>query len=107
MVFKCLDGSFRCIYAMVVGFNYLHGYVFAETELFDCRGRLVIRYVESWCVSICSQCVDYHAEGGHDVLAFTGFNGDGKNVVCVVIVGDKDKLLAVQSSYCGLPVQSV
>ena len=98
MIFKCLDGSFGCIYTVVVWFNKLHGYVFAETILFDSGGRLVIRDVECRCVSLCRQCFYYHAEGIHDVLTFGGFDRDGKNVVGVVIVGDKDELLAVQST---------
>ena len=96
MIFECLDGSFGCIYTVVMWFNELYGYVFAETILFDRRGRLVIRDIECWCVSVCCQCFYNHAEGVHDVFTFGGFDRDGKDVVGVVIVGDKDELLAVQ-----------
>lgn len=96
MIFECLDGSFRCIYTVVVWFHELHGDVLADTILFDCGGCLVIRNVECWCVPMCRQCFDYRAEGCHDVLTGSGVDRDGKNVVGVVIVCDKDELLAVQ-----------
>jgi hypothetical protein len=68
VVFEGLDGAFRGIDAMIVGFDELNGTVSGGDKLFDGSRGLVICDIEGWRKSFFLEGVEDVAESCDDVL---------------------------------------
>ena len=86
VVFEGLDGTFRGVDVVIMRFYELYFDVVVSSKFFDFCGRLVVSDVEVRCVSICPEGVDNCGEGGDDVFASGGCNGDGKDVIGVIVI---------------------
>ncbi len=83
---------------MVVWLHELDSSMLLAHELFDGGRCLIISDIEGRLESFVGEDIEDSFECGHDVVVRCGGDGDGEDVVRVVSISNKKKLLAVQSS---------
>ena len=86
VVFESLDGSFRGIDAMIVGFDELDCTVAGGDEFFDGSRGLVVCDIECGSKSFFREDVKDSAEGCNDVITLCRLYWEGKDIVDVVVV---------------------
>jgi len=57
---------------------------------------LVVGHVEEWAVSAVREFVEDLFEGSEDGIIGRGRDGDGEDVICVVVVGDKEIVVPIE-----------
>lgn len=95
MVFEGANGTFSCVAAMVIRWSELKIDVVLGKVVFEKFGALVVQTLELRCQSGGLELVANLFEGRDDVFGFAGSKGFCEYAVAVVVVGDKDVLVAI------------
>ena len=96
MVFKGLDGPFGGVNPVVVGFDDLEGAPFVAEEVGNWCAGLIVGHVEERAISAgCEVVVDLF-EGGDDGIIGRGRYGNCEDVICVIVVCDKEIVVTIE-----------
>ena len=100
VIFEGLDGSFRGVDAVIVGFHKLNGTVAGGDKCFDGGRSLVVGDIECGRKAFGCEVVEDFGEGGNDVVTLCRRYWKGEDVVDVIVVCNEKKLLVVEGA-CG------
>ncbi len=98
VVFKSLYSPFGCIHPMIVGFDQLNCASFVVHEGPDGGCCLIVGDVKLWSVTSLCQNVVCLFECGEDIVVAGGCDWKSEDVIGVVVVGDKEKVLSVEGA---------
>ena len=98
MVFERLDGSFSGIDSMVIRLDKLDCAILLLHEVSDGRSCLIVGDVESWLESFAGEDVEDGLESSNDVTVGCRVDRDSEDVVRIICICNKEKLLALQGT---------
>ena len=98
MIFERLDGSFSGVDSMVIWLDELDSAILLLHEIFDGRSCLIVGDVESWLESFAGEDVEDGPESSNDVTVGCRGDRDSEDVVRIICICNKEKLLALQGT---------
>ena len=95
VILEYLDGLLGCIDAVICWFKKLPFAVLLLEEGFDRLHTLIVCHVECWLVSFIFEFVEDGLKGGDDLIIIKVVGRLSKDIVCVVVVCNKEVLHAI------------
>ena len=95
MVVECLNGLLGCIHTIVGWLHKLSSAFLLLDVLLDWGSGLIVCHIEGWFEVLLFQLYEHLTKSFNDGVVCDVFYWDCKDVVSVIIIGDKIILMAI------------